>query len=115
MSLYNSVCTVSLLSIISNIVNFATVFYISNVAVKLFMFSNSYTHPPKTPASVPASFRRYQAEGQRSPGFAHTRQSEHPVQRQNRRSGNLLASYSSHYPADAHFSAEYPAFAARTW
>ena len=115
MSLYNSVCTVSLLSIISNIVNFATVFYISNVAVKLFMFSNSYTHPPKTPASVPASFRRYQAEGQRSPGFAHTRQSEHPVQRQNRQSGNLSASYSVHCPVDVHSSAKCPAFAERTW
>ena len=115
MSLYNSVCTVSLLSIISNIVNLATVFYISNVAVKLFMFSNSYTHLPGTPASVPASFRRYQAEGQRSPDSAHTRQSEHPVRHQNRRSGNLLKNYSVHYPADVRFSAGYPAFAERTW
>ena len=115
MSLYNLVCTVSLLSIISNIVNLATVFYISNVAVKLFMPSNSYTHPPGTPASVPASFRRYQAEGQRSPDSVHTRQSEHPVRRQNRQSGSLSASYSVHCPADVRSSVEYPSFAERTW
>ena len=47
------------------------------------MFSNSYTHLPGTPASVPASFRRYQAEGQKSPDSVHTQQSGRPVRRQN--------------------------------
>lgn len=75
----------------------------------------SYKYPLRKLASVPASFRRYQAEAQRSPDSAHIRQSAHPVQRQNRQSGNLSANYSVHYPADVHSSAEYPAFATQTW
>lgn len=79
------------------------------------MPSNSYTHPLGTPASVPASFHRYQAGEQKVLILLTTGYQGILVQRQNRRSGNLLASYSVHYPADAHSSAEYPAFAARTW
>lgn len=75
------------------------------------MFSNSYTHLPGTPASVPASFRRYQAEGQRSPDSVHTQQSGRPVRRQNRQSGSLSVSYSVHCPADVHSSAECLSFA----
>ncbi len=55
-------------------------------------YANAYIHPPGTPASVHASSRHYPAKVRRNLGSAHTRQSEHPVQRQNRRNGSLSAS-----------------------